>query len=92
MRALAGRCMRVMTVHGAKGLEAPIVIVADTTTRPAGPRDVRVLPIPSLNAPQAPPCLVWAQGKAEDVPPRRQHAQEPATPLRTSTAGCSMWP
>ena len=26
-----------MTVHGAKGLEAPIVILADTTTPPAGP-------------------------------------------------------
>ena len=30
--------VRVMTVHGAKGLEAPIVILADTTTPPAGPR------------------------------------------------------
>ena len=29
--------VRVMTVHGAKGLEAPIVILADTTTPPAGP-------------------------------------------------------
>ena len=32
--------VRVMTVHGAKGLEAPIVILADTTTPPAGPRSV----------------------------------------------------
>ena len=29
--------VRVMTVHGAKGLEAPIVILADTTTPPPGP-------------------------------------------------------
>ena len=29
--------VRVMTVHGAKGLEAPIVILADTTTPPKGP-------------------------------------------------------
>ena len=28
--------VRVMTVHGAKGLEAPIVILADTMTPPAG--------------------------------------------------------
>ena len=28
--------VRVMTVHGAKGLEAPIVILADTTTPPQG--------------------------------------------------------
>ena len=33
--------VRVMTVHGAKGLEAPIVILADTTTPPAGPRSRR---------------------------------------------------
>src|SRR3979409_510156 len=27
--------VRVMTVHGAKGLEAPLVILADTTSAPA---------------------------------------------------------
>ena len=32
--------VRVMTVHGAKGLEAPIVILADTTTPPAGPTSI----------------------------------------------------
>ena len=30
-----GRGVRVMTVHGAKGLEAPIVILADAASRPA---------------------------------------------------------
>ena len=30
--------VRVMTVHGAKGLEAPIVVLADTTTPPKGPK------------------------------------------------------
>ena len=35
--------VRVMTVHGAKGLEAPIVILADTMTPPAGPRPPRLL-------------------------------------------------
>ena len=34
--------VRVMTVHGAKGLEANTVILADTTTPPAGPRDPRL--------------------------------------------------
>jgi len=38
--------VRVMTVHGAKGLEAPIVILADTTTPPKGPRDPRILALP----------------------------------------------
>jgi ATP-dependent helicase/nuclease subunit A len=51
--------VRVMTVHGAKGLEAPIVILPDTTTR--------------ATAQQAGPLLetdgggfLWAPRKAED--------------------------
>ena len=35
--------VRVMTVHGAKGLEADTVILADTTTKPTGPKDPRLL-------------------------------------------------
>ena len=34
-----------MTVHGAKGLEAPIVILADTTTPPEGPAQPRLLDV-----------------------------------------------
>lgn len=34
----AGDRIRVMTVHGAKGLEAPIVILPDTTDRTPGPK------------------------------------------------------
>ena len=33
----AGAQVRVMTVHGAKGLEAPVVILPDTTGRPPAP-------------------------------------------------------
>jgi ATP-dependent helicase/nuclease subunit A len=51
--------VRVMTVHGAKGLEAPLVIVADTMTPPAGPRQPRLLTL-SGNA------VVWAGKKADD--------------------------
>ena len=36
------RRVRVMTVHGAKGLEAPIVILADTTTPPERPGVIAV--------------------------------------------------
>lgn len=35
----ASNRIRVMTVHGAKGLEAPIVILPDTVGRGSGPRD-----------------------------------------------------
>lgn len=55
-----------MTVHGAKGLEAPIVILADTITPPAGPglRQPRLL---DLATDCAPNHFVWAGAKANDV-------------------------
>ncbi|WP_415182368.1 double-strand break repair helicase AddA [Phaeovulum sp.] len=39
----AGRAIRVMTVHGAKGLEAPIVILPDTAKRKAPSGDEIIL-------------------------------------------------
>jgi len=52
--------VRVMTVHGAKGLEAPVVILADTMTPPAGPRPPRLLKL-------AGGALIWAGRKDDDV-------------------------
>jgi ATP-dependent helicase/nuclease subunit A len=66
--------VRVMTVHGAKGLEAPIVILADTITPPSGPRPPRLLKL-------ADGPLIWAGRKADDVAPlqaARQLAQREA--------------
>jgi ATP-dependent helicase/nuclease subunit A len=60
--------VRVMTVHGAKGLEAPIVILADTITPPAGPRPPRLLKL-------ADGPLIWAGRKADDVAPVRNARQ-----------------
>lgn len=40
--AEGGNGVRVMTVHGAKGLEAPIVILADAASLPAQPRPVYI--------------------------------------------------
>ena len=54
--------VRVMTVHGAKGLEAPIVILADTMTPPAGPQQPRLLTL-------AGEAMIWAGRKADDAPP-----------------------
>jgi ATP-dependent helicase/nuclease subunit A len=63
--------VRVMTVHGAKGLEAPTVILADTTTPPAGPaqRQPRLFTLAANGAPDAPTQFVWAGRKALDVAP-----------------------
>jgi ATP-dependent helicase/nuclease subunit A len=52
--------VRVMTVHGAKGLEANTVILADTITPPGGPRDPRLLKLDGG-------ALVWATARANDV-------------------------
>jgi ATP-dependent helicase/nuclease subunit A len=62
--------VRVMTVHGAKGLEAPIVVLADTTTPPAGPpqRQPRLLSLPP-SGPHSPNCFVWTGAKASDTAP-----------------------
>ena len=62
--------VRVMTAHGAKGLEAPIVILADTTTLPAGPPHLqpRLLDLRAQNAaPDTPNCIVWVPRKVDDV-------------------------
>jgi len=60
--------VRVMTVHGAKGLEAPIVILADTTTPPQGWHPPRLLHLPPVDAaPGAPHRLIWAGPKDNDV-------------------------
>ena len=53
--------VRVMTVHGAKGLEAPIVILADTMTPPAGPKPPRLLELSGG-------AVIWAGRKEDDVP------------------------
>ncbi len=64
--------VRVMTVHGAKGLEAPIVILADTTTPPAGPAAAPAAALAGAGErprrPHAPPPFVWAGLKATDIP------------------------
>ncbi len=53
--------VRVMTVHGAKGLEAPIVILADTMTPPTGPKPPRLLELSGG-------AIIWAGRKEDDVP------------------------
>ena len=59
--------VRVMTVHGAKGLEAPVVFLVDTTTSPSDTQRLRLIHLPHGNAaPHAPGVVVWAGRKADD--------------------------
>ncbi|MCH9764702.1 MAG: double-strand break repair helicase AddA, partial [Alphaproteobacteria bacterium] len=44
--------VRVMTVHGAKGLEAPIVFLPDTCSRPASQKPKTVIALPDIERPQ----------------------------------------
>ena len=58
--------VRVMTAHGAKGLQAPLVILADATVDPSkAPRSI----------------LKWAPGKEEAFPIFRPRAEERSGPL-----------
>jgi len=58
--------VRVMTVHGAKGLEASVVFLVDTTTSPTDTQRLRLIDVPNHKAPDAPGIVVWAGKKADD--------------------------
>ena len=61
--------VRVMTVHGAKGLESSVVFLVDTTTSPSDTQRLKLINLPVGNAaPHAPGVVVWAGRKAEDPP------------------------
>src|SRR4029077_3440661 len=61
--------VRVMTVHGAKGLEAPIVVLAAPPPEPAGPpqRQPRLVTLAADGAPHAPNCLAWIMARTTDT-------------------------
>ncbi len=58
--------VRVMTVHGAKGLEAPVVFLADTTSSPTDTQRLSLIRLPRGADPSAGGCVVWAGKKADD--------------------------
>jgi ATP-dependent helicase/nuclease subunit A len=60
--------VRVMTVHGAKGLEADIVFLADTMAKPGGSHDPKLFRIRQPEAAEdAPRRLVWSPSAKADV-------------------------
>src|SRR3954453_20390875 len=54
--------VRVMTVHGAKGLEASVFFLADTTTSPQDTQRLRLIHMPQPDG----NVMVWAGRKADD--------------------------
>jgi ATP-dependent helicase/nuclease subunit A len=63
--------VRVMTVHGAKGLEAAVIFLVDTTSSPSDTQRLKLIRLPrgdaAPHAPDTPPCVVvWAGKKADD--------------------------
>lgn len=77
-----GSAVRVMTVHGVKGLEAPVVILADTTSLPHASKDPKVVPVARDNAPEGSlPALIWAMRK-EDSSAKLNGARDKARDLR----------
>jgi ATP-dependent helicase/nuclease subunit A len=69
--------VRVMTAHGAKGLEAPLVILADTTSMPDGKHDDKLLRVPESDV------LIWGLNRTLDST-RLREAREAATELRAA--------
>jgi len=63
LSASAGE-VRVMTVHGSKGLEAKIVILADLGPEPGARRLPKILAVPT---PRGEPVPLWPPAAAEDV-------------------------
>ncbi len=68
LSASAGE-VRVMTVHGAKGLEAPLVILADLGPEPGAKRLPKIL---AVQPPRGAPVPLWPPGSAEDAKPTRE--------------------
>ena len=57
--------VRVMTVHGAKGLEAEIVFMPDTCAAPGGAHDPALLSLPALGQ-DGPKLLLWPVRKKDE--------------------------
>ena len=83
--------VRVMTVHGAKGLEAPVVFLVDTTSSPTDTQRLKLIHLPRGNARRM--RRRRGLGRQEG---RRSAAVAAArrrcsTTPKTNTAACSMW-
>ena len=85
----AGDSVRVMTVHAAKGLEAPIVFLPDTCSAPHARNEAKLIDLGGADAGD-PPLFVWATKRATIRRRSRARARRRARPPRANIAACSM--
>ena len=83
--------VRVMTVHGAKGLEASVVFLVDTTSSPSDTQRPKLIHLPRRNADRLP--VSWSGPARRPTIPLRSRLPARRCWLRprTNIAACFMW-
>ena len=83
--------VRVVTVHGAKGLEAPIVFLADAGPRQPSRRGRLLWSVPELDGTTT-ALPFWRAAAGERAGPvRGDRGARARRPTSRSAAACSMW-
>ncbi len=70
--AVAGGEVRVMTVHGAKGLEAKVVFIADIGMPPSNQKESPLIELPLSGSNAGKTVTVWSPRAADDSAPAAQ--------------------
>jgi ATP-dependent helicase/nuclease subunit A len=86
----AGHRLRIMTVHGAKGLEAPLVILPDCADR-GDPERAILTRIDGVPVPRARAALATPQQKAVDAAEARLRAEERDRLLYVALTRAERW-